>query len=142
MLTLDSETRRRLTGVNRLLEDIYGRPLLLSNMLRSSGLSETEIARLRHHHLNRCLAELTQRWDAWMGSILPSRRHYIVVRRYSFNGAPRPTLADLGKELGISRERVRQLQKSAVNRLRSARRRQSLENIALEVARAVLRLQD
>ena len=80
-----------------------------------------------------------------MAEVLPSRRDDIVVRRYSLNGLPPPTLADpsgrasgrsLSDEYGISRERVRQLEKDALKRLRHPARR--LERIALETAKEVL----
>lgn len=41
---------------------------------------------------------------------LPERVRYVLVRRYGLDGRDPATLAKLGKELGITRERIRQLQ--------------------------------
>ena len=42
---------------------------------------------------------------------LPERARYVLVRRYGLDDRDPATLAELGDELEISRERVRQLQK-------------------------------
>jgi RNA polymerase primary sigma factor len=44
---------------------------------------------------------------------LPERAHYVLVRRYGLDDREPATLAELGDELGISRERVRQMQREA-----------------------------
>ncbi|MBM4467623.1 MAG: hypothetical protein FJ014_19065, partial [Chloroflexi bacterium] len=116
MCSLTPETQARLQSINKFLEEIYGHPRWLSDILRAAGMGEDEITRLRSDHLDDYLAGLLRRWRSWMAEILPSRRDDIVVRRYGLNGSPRPSLAHLGHEYGISRERVRQLEKSAMKR--------------------------
>ena len=50
---------------------------------------------------------------------LDEREQYIVTARFGFvDVGMRPTFANLGHELGISKERVRQLQARAINKLR------------------------
>ncbi len=44
---------------------------------------------------------------------LPERHRRVLVRRYGLDGSKRATLAELSEELGISRERVRQIQLGA-----------------------------
>jgi RNA polymerase primary sigma factor len=44
---------------------------------------------------------------------LPERARYVLVRRYGLDDRDPATLAELGEELQISRERVRQLQREA-----------------------------
>jgi RNA polymerase primary sigma factor len=44
---------------------------------------------------------------------LPERARYVLVRRYGLDERDPATLAELGQELDISRERVRQLQREA-----------------------------
>ncbi|MBM4464433.1 MAG: hypothetical protein FJ014_02500 [Chloroflexi bacterium] len=131
------ETQARLQSINKFLEEIYGHPRWLSDILRAAGMDEDEITRLRSDHLDDYLAGLLRRWWSWMAEILPSRRDDIIVRRYGLNGSPRPSLAHLGHEYGISRERVRQLEKSALKRLRYPARRRRLERIAVETAREI-----
>jgi RNA polymerase primary sigma factor len=57
---------------------------------------------------------------------LPERLGYVLVRRYGLDGKDPVTLAELSDELGISRERVRQLQLQAERLLRSGELGKSL----------------
>ena len=50
---------------------------------------------------------------------LPERQRYVLVRRYSLDERDPSTLAELSDELGVSRERVRQLQREAERMLKS-----------------------
>jgi len=49
---------------------------------------------------------------------LPKRLGQVIVGRYGLGGAPPRTLKELGQALGLSRERVRQLQQEALAWLR------------------------
>ena len=49
---------------------------------------------------------------------MSARERYVLVRRYGLDERAPATLAELGDELGITRERVRQLQRNAERRLR------------------------
>jgi RNA polymerase primary sigma factor len=50
---------------------------------------------------------------------LPERYRYVLVRRYGLEDRESATLAEVGEELKVSRERVRQLQRQAERRLKS-----------------------
>jgi RNA polymerase primary sigma factor len=50
---------------------------------------------------------------------LPERYRYVLVRRYGLDDKAPATLAELGDELELSRERIRQLQLKAVHMLKS-----------------------
>jgi RNA polymerase primary sigma factor len=63
-----------------------------------------------------------------------SRREQAVLRsRFELDGEPTKTLEGTGEELGLSAERVRQIEKAALEKLR--RRMNSLENRGLSPAR-------
>jgi RNA polymerase sigma factor (sigma-70 family) len=49
---------------------------------------------------------------------LDEREQRIIWGRYGIGGGPQQTLKDLGEELGITRERVRQIQNEAIRKLR------------------------
>lgn len=51
--------------------------------------------------------------------ILPERERYVVERRYGLTGDENTTLEEIGAGLGVTRERVRQIQSSALRRLRA-----------------------
>jgi len=50
---------------------------------------------------------------------LPERHQYVLVRRYGLDADGSATLAQLSEELGVSRERIRQLQREAERMLKS-----------------------
>ena len=50
---------------------------------------------------------------------LPERNRYVLLRRYGLDNREPATLAELSDELGVSRERVRQLQREAERMLKS-----------------------
>ena len=54
-------------------------------------------------------------------STLPDREKRIIKRRFGLAGQEPRTLEEIGEEFGISRERVRQLQNTALERLRRRR---------------------
>ena len=64
------------------------------------------------------IGEMEMDWlsDAVEG--LPERHRYVLVRRYGLGDEETATLAQLSGELGISRERVRQLQREAERMLK------------------------
>ena len=64
------------------------------------------------HHYSRC--QTLRRWL----SALNRRQRDVVVRRYGLDGFEANTLENVGEDVGLTRERVRQLQLDAVRRLR------------------------
>lgn len=51
---------------------------------------------------------------------LNDRQRLVLQRRFGLDGTPVQSLADIGRDLGISRERARQIQEDALRRLRKA----------------------
>ena len=78
---------------------------------RSNRLDLEDEQRKREGQVNRIL------------SALSDRERTIIVRRFGLERSREPqTLKELGVELGVTKERVRQLQLRAMNKLRSAAR--------------------
>lgn len=61
--------------------------------------------------------DITQSVDHWL-SQLDQKQQDVVVRRFGLHGHDRSTLEQVGAELGLTRERVRQIQMDALKRLR------------------------
>lgn len=55
--------------------------------------------------------------DGWLDQ-LPDKQREVVERRYGLRGRDRATLEQVGSEIGVTRERVRQIQMDALRRLR------------------------
>lgn len=62
-------------------------------------------------------SELVRRIAAWVAG-LDSKQRHVIECRFGLNGREPRTLEALAQELGVSRERIRQIQSEALNRLR------------------------
>jgi len=67
---------------------------------------------LADRHLHRQLGDL-------LGT-LDEREHLVIGARYGLNGSKPATLEEVGRELGVTRERIRQLQCRALEKMRRA----------------------
>lgn len=61
--------------------------------------------------------DISESVDHWL-SQLDQKQQDVVVRRFGLHGHDRSTLEQVGSELGLTRERVRQIQMDALKRLR------------------------
>jgi RNA polymerase primary sigma factor len=52
--------------------------------------------------------------------VLDKRERKIIAQRFGLNGGKPKTLEDVGKDFGVTRERIRQLQNIALAKLRRA----------------------
>jgi RNA polymerase nonessential primary-like sigma factor len=62
---------------------------------------------------------------------LTDRQRIVVERRYGLNGRDVATLEELAAEIGVTRERVRQIQTEALDKLRARLKRRGLDRDAL-----------
>jgi len=58
------------------------------------------------------------RMDDAFNSLLTERQRFVLTRRYGLDDGEFRTLSEVGKEMGLSRERVRQIEREALTRLR------------------------
>ncbi len=61
--------------------------------------------------------ELVRMEEAFL-SLLTDRQRFVLTRRYGLDDGEFRTLSEVGKEMGLSRERVRQIEREALTRLR------------------------
>jgi len=71
--------------------------------------------------------------DTWL-SQLSDKQCAVVERRFGLHGREVATLEEIGNELGVTRERVRQIQIEAIRRLRQILEREgfSLDTLYME----------
>jgi len=62
---------------------------------------------------------------------LNERQRAVIERRYGLNGHDVATLEELAREIGVTRERVRQIQAEALDKLRERLKRRGLDREAL-----------
>lgn len=132
---LDRRLQRQ--GINEFLNDLYKEARLLSHILGEGGLSSQEIA-LVQTRIDDYLDSLVREWARWFDEVLPGHEAEIIMRRYGLDGRPTSTLQLLGTKYGVTRERVRQLQKRALRRLCVKTRKQQLEEMVVTEARKLL----
>jgi RNA polymerase primary sigma factor len=70
-------------------------------------------------HANAQLLESISQLESAFEAVLDERERYILTEHYGLGGSAARTMADIGKTMGLSRERVRQIECSALRRLRA-----------------------
>ena len=63
------------------------------------------------------LENLSRTLEQWL-SVLNDKQRRVVEMRFGLDGSERATLEEVGRELGVTRERVRQIQVEAMRRLK------------------------
>ena len=67
---------------------------------------------------------------SWLGELTEKQRE-VIARRFGLRGYEPSTLEEVGREIGLTRERVRQIQVEALKRLREILERQGLSSDAI-----------
>jgi RNA polymerase primary sigma factor len=116
----DEEVAERLEWTAEQVRDVKGAmPDATSfNQPMSSDSDATEIGELIEDErasevAGTVIGEMEMDWLAEAVEKLPERHRYVLIKRYGLDDEETATLAQLSEELGISRERVRQVQREA-----------------------------
>ncbi|MGL6252037.1 MAG: sigma factor-like helix-turn-helix DNA-binding protein, partial [Billgrantia desiderata] len=74
--------------------------------------------------------DVKQHVDEWLAE-LTEKQMEVVIRRFGLRGHEAATLEEVGDEIGLTRERVRQIQVEALKKLRRVLEKQglSMDNI-------------
>jgi len=116
----DEEVAERLEWTAEQVRDVKGAMLDATsfNQPMSSDSDATEIGELIEDErasevAGTVIGEMEMDWLAEAVEKLPERHRYVLIKRYGLDDEETATLAQLSEELGISRERVRQVQREA-----------------------------
>jgi RNA polymerase primary sigma factor len=116
----DEEVAERLGWASEQVRDVKGAmPDATSfNQPLTSDSDATEIGELIEDErasevAGTVIGEMEMDWLAEAVERLPERHRYVLIKRYGLGDEETATLAQLSEELGISRERVRQVQREA-----------------------------
>ena len=74
--------------------------------------------------------DLSQSIDQWLTELTEKQRE-VVIRRFGLRGHESSTLEEVGREIGLTRERVRQIQVEALKRLRDIMEKNGLSSESL-----------
>lgn len=74
--------------------------------------------------------DLSQSIDLWLSELTEKQRE-VVIRRFGLRSHESSTLEEVGREIGLTRERVRQIQVEALRRLREIFEKNGLSSDAL-----------
>jgi len=75
-------------------------------------------------------SDIRESISAWLDELSDKQRE-VVSRRFGLRGYESSTLEEVGREIGLTRERVRQIQVEALKRLRSIMETQGLSGESL-----------
>jgi RNA polymerase primary sigma factor len=95
----------------------------VSNGSEASSLEDFIVDETHFDIPDAVIEEMEAAWLRAAIGRLPQKARYVLVRRYGLDDGDSPTLTELAAELGISRERVRQLQCEAEFLLKTGTRR-------------------
>jgi|GEM_PF-3198282 len=129
----------QIEGVDTFLEAIFGSGVRSSTILASLGCTPEQLRLIRERHME----ALTTRFVAQIADLVQQqysgeRRYRILARRLGLDGEPPSTLVVLAAELGISRERVRQITASTVGHCRFRAERAYFQESLFALAASLL----
>ena len=122
LLDCDAENVRRLLALNERMASLDA-PLEVDPMLSLGESLPDESAVTPEARLE--LVEIEKRVLEWLAR-LSDRQRRVIERRYGLNDSDISTLEQLAQELGLTRERVRQIQLEALSSLRRILRRNGI----------------
>lgn len=135
----DQQAKELIVHLNTLMAALYGPDQRVSRMLTQRGISQQEIAilrrRLPYFSTDCARAVLGCVHELYSDDPRADRFVTILCARYALDNRHTRTLQEIGEELEISRERVRQLQVKLLGKLRRPHSRELLEEAMLSTAR-------
>lgn len=107
---VEANTYKNLASLNEIVgEDVHHEDSELMDFVEDETFELPETA-VQKKELEKIIHDYIEKYLSTLAPASRERMKIIIEGRYGLNGSPERTLDDIGKELGITRERVRQLQ--------------------------------
>jgi len=127
-----SDFRQWLLNLNDLAKDTYNTEWRISDALKKHPFSESQIAFLKTDGLEDFLHNIDFALQCRLLCGSNGVRFFnIIYQRYGLFGHTKQTLRAIGDEMGISHERVRQLQEKALRRLNPSKTYDVFETLVI-----------
>jgi DNA-directed RNA polymerase sigma subunit (sigma70/sigma32) len=124
----------RVETINEFLDAVFGEPTRLSDLLRRQGIPDDQIRVLTRNHLEPAVNRIGGAIAAYLLEVLPNNHAVVLSRRFCLEESRIFTLEEIAENLGLSRQRVHQLQQKGVLRLRGTKRRISIQEVVSNAA--------
>jgi hypothetical protein len=128
-----------LGGFRDFFTDLYRCSTRLSAFLRQAGLSEDELASLKHGTtLDSLVLRFCPRLREWLIETVGTKATYVIIDFYGLYGDERRSVAHIAQDLGLTRSHAAALRGWALKRLRETEMQVTLQELGASVARDVL----
>ena len=133
------DSKAQLTGLNELLSVIYGTEMQLNELFQELGFEESQIERLRDHHLESIVPQFLEVIHKRLTSDSGKDTYYqILSRRYGLDGEPQAQLSAIAGIHGFSPEYLRPLFEEIIQRCQSKKWQLELKTSLKHIAVAQL----
>lgn len=129
----------QLNGLNKLLEEIYEKPVTLSDLLTRVGLASDVITIIKNEHLSELIAKITDNLiDLDTATGRQEGQHQFIIRYYGLLTGVEEDDYKIGGDVGVCGERIRQLRAIGLRYLRKEEWKQSFEQSLYILAKQYL----
>lgn len=134
--------KKQVKAINEFLSVMYDQEMRLSKILKKSGLDDRQIKVLRTHHLEQTVGTFLETLKQILVTGSGNDRLYVIINfRFGLEGQTEETLHTIGKRLGVTRERIRQLERKALRKCRHRVNKSRIETKVYRVAAEILGIQ-
>lgn len=121
--------KKKIVAINKLLLDIYQREMRLSYLLSEMHFTEDDLELISNQLLTETIDNFINALKETLLNCHDGKRLFEILHDFlGLDGNTPKTLQNIGNELKISRERVRQLKEKALKKLKATNNRANLEN--------------
>ena len=112
-----------LINFNAFINDVYGTQIKISDILSKYSFSKEEIENIKAERIEQLLDNIDFALKCkFVNSSNKLRLYQVICKRYGLFGSNKLTLREIASDMGISHERVRQLEEKAIKYLKPNKR--------------------